>query len=47
MCKFVFWKDNSNNVLLLTFIMCSITAAPPCICTHLFFDKQLGSGLRP
>ena len=35
MCKFVFVKDNSNSVLLLTlkfFQICSISAAPGCIC---------------
>ena len=35
MCKFVFVKDNSNSVLLLTlkfFQICSIGAAPRRIC---------------
>ena len=34
MCRFVFVKDNSNSVLLLTlkfFQLCSISAAPRCI----------------
>ena len=36
MCKFVFVKDKSNSVLLLTlmfFQMCSSKAAPRCICS--------------
>ena len=35
MCKFVFVKDNSNSVLLLTwkfFQICSISAVPCCVC---------------
>ena len=35
MCKFVFAKDNSNSVLLLTlkfFQICSASAAPRYIC---------------